>query len=202
MRSDSNSIRVLRCSRAHALEVAGVVAGGEGVLLAADGGDHLREPPVRILRRALEHQVFEEMREAGFARRLVGGADPIPDHVGDDRRAVVGDDHDFEAVGEREMRDIGAAGGLAAGSARERARATTARGSNAESFHVHGARLALLVRAACRLGQEVAAHSVLSGAATARSGRSIGRPPAGSSRDDFSFVLVGRRHRAAAGEGV
>ena len=65
--------------------------------------DRLREVAGRILVRALEHQVFEEMRDAGFARRLVGGADPVPDHVGDDRRAAVGDDHDLQAVGEREM---------------------------------------------------------------------------------------------------
>ena len=35
--------------------------------------------------------------------RLVGGADPVPDHVGDDGRAVVGDDDDLHAVGELEL---------------------------------------------------------------------------------------------------
>ena len=34
---------------------------------------------------------------------LVGGADAIPDHVRDDRRAMVGNDHDLHAVGEREL---------------------------------------------------------------------------------------------------
>jgi len=37
----------------------------------------------------------------------VGGADAIPDHVGDHRRAVIGDHHDVEAVGEGEMGDLG-----------------------------------------------------------------------------------------------
>ena len=60
--------------------------------------------------------MFEEMRDAGLARRLVGGADLVPDHVGDDRRAAVRDDHDLEAVGEREVADVrrrAAAGELA-----------------------------------------------------------------------------------------
>ena len=89
----------------HALEKAGVVAGGEGVLLAADLGDVLRERAAGILLGALEHQMFEEMRQPGFARRLVGGADLVPDHVGDDRRAMIGDDDDFKAVVELEIGD-------------------------------------------------------------------------------------------------
>ena len=87
----------------HALVKAGVVAAGEGVFLAADGGDVLREMSAGIFRRALEHQMFEEMRQPRFARRLVGGADFVPDHMGDDRRAVVGDDDDFKPVRQREI---------------------------------------------------------------------------------------------------
>ena len=91
----------------HALEIAGVVAGGEGVLLAADRWRPACEKrPAGFFVGALEHQVLEEMRDAGFARRLVGGADLVPEHVGDDRRAAVGDDHDLEAVGEREVGDV------------------------------------------------------------------------------------------------
>jgi hypothetical protein len=90
-----------------ALEVAGIVARRERVLLPADGSDDLREQPLRVLLGALEHQMFEEMGEARFAGRFVGGANPVPDHVGDDGRAVVGDDDDFEPVSEREMGDVG-----------------------------------------------------------------------------------------------
>ena len=43
------------------------------------------------------------MGEAGLAGRLVGGADPVPDHVGDDRRPAVGDHDHFEPVGEGEV---------------------------------------------------------------------------------------------------
>ncbi len=50
-------------------------------------------------------QVLEEMRDAGLARNLVGRTDPVPQHVGDNRRAVVGDDHDGKAVSELELRD-------------------------------------------------------------------------------------------------
>ncbi len=48
--------------------------------------------------------MLEEMREAGLAGRLVGGADLVPDHVRDHRRPAVGDDDDLHAVGEREAR--------------------------------------------------------------------------------------------------
>ena len=84
----------------HALIKTGVVAGGEGIFLAAVAGDDLRERADRMFRRALEHQVFEEMRQPRFARRLVGGADFVPDHMGDHRRAVIGDDDQFEAIGQ------------------------------------------------------------------------------------------------------
>ena len=98
-----------------ALEIAGVVGGGEGVLLAADRRHRLREASGRVLGGALEHQMFEEMRDAGLARRLVGGADLVPDHVGDDRRAPVRHDDDLEAVGEREVGDVRLRRGVGAG---------------------------------------------------------------------------------------
>ena len=47
------------------------------------------------------------MRDAGFARRLVGAAGLVPDHVRDDRGAVVGDDDDLHAVVEHEIADFG-----------------------------------------------------------------------------------------------
>ena len=97
MRSASNAIISLRCCARHALIEAGIVAAGEGILLTADLGDVLRERGAGIFRGALEHQMFEEMRETGFARRLVGGADFVPDHMGDDRRAMIGNDDDLQA---------------------------------------------------------------------------------------------------------
>ena len=96
----------------HALKEAGIVVGGEGVLLAADRGNCLRKPVARILRGAFEHQVFEEMRQTGFSGRFVGGADLVPDHVGDDRRAMIRHDHDFKTVAEREAGNLGVGGGV------------------------------------------------------------------------------------------
>ena len=46
------------------------------------------------------------MRDAGFALRLVGRADLVPHHVGDDGSAVIGDHHHLHAVVEREGGDI------------------------------------------------------------------------------------------------
>ena len=86
----------------HALEIAGVIGRGEGVLVAADPQHGLGEFAGRMLAGALEHQMFEEMREPGFARRLVGRADLVPDHLRDDRGAVIGDHHHLQAVAERE----------------------------------------------------------------------------------------------------
>ncbi len=49
---------------ADALVVAGIVGRGESVLLAADALHGLREFTDRMFRGALEHQMFEEMRQA------------------------------------------------------------------------------------------------------------------------------------------
>ncbi len=54
-----------------ALEIAGVVGRGESVFLAADGGERLGEPARGVLLGALEHEMLEEMGEAGFAGLLV-----------------------------------------------------------------------------------------------------------------------------------
>ena len=102
----------------HALVKGRVVVGGEGVFLTAAARDHVRELAGRMLGGALEHQMFEEMRQPRFARRLVGGADLVPDHVGNHRRAVIGNDDQLEAVGQREVGDL--AGGLVGGGKRRR----------------------------------------------------------------------------------
>ena len=86
----------------HALEIAGVVGRGEGVLVAADLEYGLGELASGMLGGPLEHQVFEKVREPRLAGRLVGGADLVPDHLRHDRRAMVLDHHDLQAVAERE----------------------------------------------------------------------------------------------------
>ena len=88
------------------LEIGGEVGAGEGVLMAADIGDEFREFAFGVALRAFEHQMFEEMGDARLAGRIVRGAVAVPDHVGDDRRAVVGNDDDIEAIVEGETRDM------------------------------------------------------------------------------------------------
>ena len=51
--------------------------------------------------------MFEKVRQTGFARGLVGGADFVPDHVGDDRGAMIRHDDDFKPIGQCEMRNSG-----------------------------------------------------------------------------------------------
>ena len=67
----------------HRLEIGGGVIGGEGVVGAA----HVLGQPVkglwRQVARRLEHQVFEQVGEAGATRRIVLGPDLVPDLDGD-----------------------------------------------------------------------------------------------------------------------
>ena len=48
--------------------------------------------------RALEHQMLEEMRDAGMARIFIRRADLVPDHVDDYRGAVILDHDDLHAI--------------------------------------------------------------------------------------------------------
>ena len=89
----------------HTLEIGGDIVIGEGVVLAAVLGDDLGELPGRDLVGALEHQMFEEVGDARGTRRLVGGADLVPDHLRHDRRAMIRDHQHLQAVLEGELAD-------------------------------------------------------------------------------------------------
>jgi hypothetical protein len=54
-----------------------------------------------VVLRSLEHQVLEEVREAGVAGAFVLGTDVIPDVHRDDRTRVVFVEQDVESVAER-----------------------------------------------------------------------------------------------------
>ncbi len=58
---------------------------------------------------ALEHQVFEEVRNARLADRIVSRTVAIPHHVRDDGSAMIRDHHDIETVVEGEGGEIRAA---------------------------------------------------------------------------------------------
>jgi hypothetical protein len=48
--------------------------------------------------RSLEHQMLEQMREAGVPRPFVFGSNVIPEIDGDDRAGMVLMDQDIEAI--------------------------------------------------------------------------------------------------------
>jgi hypothetical protein len=79
------------------------VGGGERIAAAADFGDEAIEFARRMARRALEHQVLEKMGNPRFARRLIGTAHLVPDHMGDDGCAMIGYHHDLKPIVEHEM---------------------------------------------------------------------------------------------------
>ena len=81
-----------------ALEEGRVVVRGEGVFVAADRRHTAAELVARMGRRALEHQVLEEVRNARLTRRLVGRPDLVPHHVRDNGCPVVRDHRDLHAV--------------------------------------------------------------------------------------------------------
>src|SRR5690606_40141883 len=91
--------------------VGGVLAAGEGVHLAPDRVDRLRDLPGRPRGRALEQQVLEEVRGAGQLGRLVPTADADPDAERDrpGSRHPLG--HDADAVVEPGLAHLVGAGG-------------------------------------------------------------------------------------------
>ena len=92
----------------HVLEVVGAVGVGGAVLVGgADQLERLEELALVVLR-AVEHQVLEQVREAGAAGRLVLAADVVPEVDRHDRRLAVGVHDHAQAVGQRELlvRDV------------------------------------------------------------------------------------------------
>ena len=87
-----------------------VILGREGVVAAAILRDQRAERGARIGARALEHQMFEEMRDAGFAARVVSGAGLVPDHLGNRGDAVIGQHDHLQPIPERKALGIEALG--------------------------------------------------------------------------------------------
>ena len=111
----------------HHLEVVGAVLVGGAVHAGGpDAVERLEVVVVEVLA-AVEHQVLEQVREAGLARRLVRRPDVVPDVDGDDRRLVVLVDDQPQAVVEDVLRvgDVDrllCCGGLAGGEEAEEQR--------------------------------------------------------------------------------
>ena len=92
--------RELELVRGKRLEVVRPVEPGRAVHRPAGGLDERDVLGLADVRRALEHHVLEEVREAGLARLLVLRSDVVPDVDRHDRRQVVLGDDQAEAVRE------------------------------------------------------------------------------------------------------
>ena len=106
IRSASSQSDQRQILRRHRLPVDRRVLVGLGVGLAADARDPRRMLIGPDVLRALEHQVLEQMREPGAAGLLVLRADVIPDREMHDRRRVIFEKDDLQAVGQRGHRVV------------------------------------------------------------------------------------------------
>ena len=100
IRSASSQSAELELVGRQRLEVVRPVEPGRAVHRAAGGLDERDVLGLGDVPRALEHDVLEEVGEAGLARDLVLRADVVPEVDRDDGREVVLGDDDAQAVGE------------------------------------------------------------------------------------------------------
>ena len=90
MRSDSSHSASSTWLAGHGLEVVGAIEIRRAVQIAGAGAFQQLDVLIRgNVLRALKHHVLEQMRKAGAAGLLVGGADVIPEVDGDERQPVV-----------------------------------------------------------------------------------------------------------------
>ena len=80
------------------LIVRRIVAGRERVFIAAVAGDDFGKLSVGDGGRSFEHQVFQNVRDARFAERIVNAARFVPNHVRYGGRAMVFYRNGFHAV--------------------------------------------------------------------------------------------------------
>ena len=83
------------------------VEAGVGVRAAPRGLHQVEVLALADVRRALEHHVFEEVREAAAPGRLVAGAHRVPQADSHHRHAAVGKDHDPQPVVEAMVDEAG-----------------------------------------------------------------------------------------------
>jgi hypothetical protein len=82
----------------HLLKIRGVVTAGESVVTPAGSSDAAVELTRPGAWRSLEHHVFEYVRHAGAAVRLVHAAGAVPDHMRNRGSAPILLDDDPQAV--------------------------------------------------------------------------------------------------------
>ena len=92
----------------HGLEIIGAVEIGRAVVIGRAHFLQVLEIVLRCVLAAVEHQMFEQVREAGLAFGFVLRSDIVPHRDGHDGSLAVGVDDDVEPVVERELleRDV------------------------------------------------------------------------------------------------
>ncbi len=169
-----------------AIGVGGAVGGAARLL------DVLEVHLVGHVRRALEHHVLEQVREAGLARHLVARADVIPDVDGDDGHGVIFLHQDGQAVvelelGERQQR----------GQKRQREHGGTSRCHDKICNRCPNARSSRRTKPAASGPRRRRARSSATSTATS-SGRSAPSAPSPSPPTTTSSAARSRRRRASA----
>ena len=91
---------------AQVLEIGRVIVGGEGVVVAAVLLDDPRKILGTDLGSPFEHHVLEHVGQAGLTPGFVPGPHPVPYLEGDNRRLVVLEEENLEAVGKGRLDDL------------------------------------------------------------------------------------------------
>ena len=103
MRSDSRKSASSSALDGTSIDVVGPIVRGRAVVVAAGRLEQRVELAFLDVLRSLEHEVLEQVREAGSPRLLVGGADVVPDVDGDHGHALVLMQDHGQPVGEPEL---------------------------------------------------------------------------------------------------
>ena len=93
---------VNRCGR-HGFEIIGAVKPGCTVEIGRTNLLKRLEKVARRIFRAVEHQMFKQMRKTGFAARLILRSDMIPDRHRNHGCLAIRMNDDTETVGQREL---------------------------------------------------------------------------------------------------
>src|ERR1700756_3885949 len=94
---------VVEHGRGNILKIIGAVAVGGAIQIAGADTFHGVDVGVVEILAAAEHEVLEQVGEAGFAGFFVFRADVVPGVYGDDGRFVIFVNQDGEAVGEHKL---------------------------------------------------------------------------------------------------
>ena len=101
-----NPKRQRQLMRGHSVVISGVIAADISIGRAAHWFQQLIHRPARHMRRALEHEMLEQMREAAFAFGVVRRADAIPNIDRHSRRRCIAHQDDFQPVVQRILLQI------------------------------------------------------------------------------------------------